>query len=255
MDLRDTPESHAYIVASEDETVRNETALTLARSFLCEKGGREVCGVCALCRQTLAGTHPDLVIIERKADDKGKRKRELTIEQIRQMAADAYARPQVAERKVYVIRDAHLLNTAAQNAALKILEEPPAFDIFILCAESEETLLATIRSRCVVVRAGGEKTVAPDEAADEYLRLAARGDRAGLCLFMGKCESFDSERLAGFLAGVRAELADALCGKKKNLELSGGEAARLLSLCDRAGEYLRLNVGLKHVLGMLCTLK
>jgi len=254
VDLKTIPASHAYIVASEDEILRNETALLLARSFLCEKG-RALCGICPGCRRALAGTHPDLVTIERKTDDKGKVKRDISIEQIRQMVTDAWARPQEADRKVYIVKDAQLLNTAAQNAALKILEEPPAFDVFILCAESAEALLATIRSRCVVVRAGGERAVLQDEAAEEYLKLAAVGDRAGICLFMGKCEGFDSERLGAFLESLRAALSDVLCGRKKIPGLSGSEAVRLLALCDRAGEYLRLNVGPKHALGMLCALK
>ncbi|MGI5978799.1 MAG: hypothetical protein ACOX66_04795 [Oscillospiraceae bacterium] len=255
VDLNNIPVSHAYIVASEDEALRNEAAALLARSFLCEEGRSEPCGTCAGCRLVLAGTHPDLVTITRRTDEKGKVKREVAIEQIRQMVLDAYARPQIAERKVYVVKDAQFMNTAAQNAALKILEEPPVHDVFILCVESEEALLPTIRSRCVTLRAGGEKYVVRDELAGEYLLLAAKGDRAGLCLLMGKCDGWDAERLAGFLESLRAALADVLCGRSAVSGLTGENAARLLALCDRAGEYRRLNVGTKHIIGMLCALK
>ena len=82
--------------------------------------------------------------IERRTDDKGKQKREIAVDQIRQMVFDAVARPQTAEHKVYVVRDAQLMNTAAQNAALKLLEEPPASAAFILCAANTAMLLPTV---------------------------------------------------------------------------------------------------------------
>ena len=255
IDLKDVPASHAYIVASEDETLRNSTADALARTLLCEKGGAEPCGSCGSCRLTSAGTHPDLVVVERRTDEKGKPKHDIAVEQIRQMILDACARPQVAERKVYVVRDAQLMNSSAQNAALKILEEPPAHDVFLLCCDSAEALLPTVRSRCVVLRAGGEKRLVRDELAAEYLLLAAKGDRLGLCLLMGKLEAYDTERLGAFLESLRAALSDQLCGRSAVSGLTGENAVSLLALCDRAQEYLRRNVGPKHISGMLCALK
>ena len=255
IDLKSVPASHAYIVASEDETLRNETAAQLARTLLCERGGNEPCGVCESCRLARAGTHPDLVTVERREDERGKPKHDIAVEQIRQMILDAYARPQTAEHKVYIIRDAQLMNISAQNAALKILEEPPAHDVFILCAESAEALLPTVRSRCVVLRAGGEKRVLRDELAGEYLLLAAKNDRLGLCLLMGKLEGYDTERLGTFLESLRAALSDVLCGRSAVSGLSGENAVSFLSLCNRAEEYLRRNVGSKHITGMLCALK
>lgn len=255
IDLKNVPPSHAYIIASEDETLRNAAADRLANAILCEKGGAEPCGICGNCRLVRAGTHPDLVIIERRTDDKGKPKRDIAVEQIRQMILDACARPQTAERKVYVIRDAQFMNPPAQNAALKILEEPPAYDVFLLCCDSAEALLPTVRSRCVMLRAGGEKRLVRDELAEEYLLLAAKGDRPGLCLLMGKLETYDTERLGTFVESLRAALTDRLCGRSALSGLTGENAVRLLGLCDRAEEYLRRNVGPKHIAGMLCALK
>ena len=65
-------------------------------------------------------------------DDKGRPKREIMVDQVRAMAADASILPNEAERKVYVIHEAELMNESAQNAALKLLEEPPAWVVFIL---------------------------------------------------------------------------------------------------------------------------
>lgn len=255
MDLKSIPASHAYIIASEDEALRNETAERFARTLVCQRGGNEPCGVCESCRLAQAGAHPDLLTIARRTDEKGKPKHDISVEQIRQMVLDAYARPQTAARKVYIIRDAQFMNLSAQNAALKILEEPPAHDVFLLCADSAEALLPTVRSRCVVLRAGGEKRGLRDALAGEYLQLAAKRDRVGLCLLMGKLESYDMERLGGFLESLRAALSDVLCCRSTVPGLSAETAAGLLSLCTRAEKYRQRNVGPKHISGMLCALK
>ena len=105
------------------------------------------------------------------------------------------------------------------------------------------------------LRIGGEKRVLRDELAAEYLLLAAKRERLGLCLLMGKCDDWDAERLGSFLESLRAALADALCGRSAVSGLTGEKAVSLLALCDRAEEYRRLNVGTKHIMGMLCALK
>lgn len=246
--------SHAYIIASPDAEQREKKALELACSFVCLRQGQAPCMECQSCKNVLAGFHPDVIDISRKTDDKGKQKREIQIEQIRHMAADAYVRPQQAEKKVYLIKDAGTMNIPAQNAALKILEEPPAYAVFILCTDSAEALLATVRSRCTVIRVEGEKRGMESELADEYILLASSKNPAKLCTFFGKNESLDAERTAAFVSDVRFCLNSFISMKKKYSGLTREDAFRLLSLCDRADEYLRLNVGTKHVLGLFCVL-
>ena len=246
--------SHAFIIASPDAEQREKKALELACSFVCLKQGQFPCMECQSCKNILAGFHPDVIDISRKSDDKGKLKREIQIEQIRHMAADAYVRPQQAEKKVYIIKDAGTMNIPAQNAALKILEEPPAYAVFILCADSAEALLATVRSRCTVIRVEGEKQGAESELAEEYISLASKKNTAKLCAFFGKHEALDTERTAAFVADVRFCLTSFICMKKEYFGLTREDAVRLISLCDRAEEYLRLNVGTKHVLGLFCVL-
>lgn len=242
---------HSNIVVSRSETARDGAALRLASAALCAPGGGEPCGSCRDCRLAAAGTHPDIIFIDRPADDKGKLRREIYVDQIRRMAADAWVLPQEADRKVYIIRQAHKMNIQAQNAALKILEEPPEWAVFILCADSAEELLPTIRSRCAIIRAEEAGERFGDSEAKEYLCLAADRDRAALCAFLTGRESLDSESLGQFLEEVRALISAVLLGKASLPGLSGREAGRLLELCLRAEEYLRLNVGAKHVLGLL----
>ncbi|MDR1131416.1 MAG: DNA polymerase III subunit [Oscillospiraceae bacterium] len=247
--------THAYVVTSPDAEAGGKKALELACGFLCAQAdsGRP-CLSCPECRRVLSGFHPDVVRISRETDEKGKQKKDIRVGQIRRMAADAYVRPSQAEAKVYIIEDADSMNVSAQNAALKILEEPPAYAVFILCAESAEALLPTVRSRCVPIRLAGERPEAENALADRYIRLAAKRDEKGVCAFFGENESLDAERAAALIAGIRASLSAFVCFRKDCEGLTREDAFRLLSLCDRAGAYLRLNVGVKHVMGLLCAL-
>jgi len=247
-------DSHAYIIASPSAEEREKMAIELACSFVCDSKDLSPCHKCASCKNALAGVNPDVIDISRRTDDKGKTKRDIQVEQIRHMAADAYVRPQSAEKKVYIIRDAGLMNDAAQNAALKILEEPPKYAVFILCADSAEMLLATIRSRCVIIRAEGETQGKESELAREYLMLAAKKKASGLCAFFGKCETLDNEQAENLIREIRFCLINSISLKKNIAGLSRNDAVRLLSLCDRSDEYMRLNVNVKHIMGMLCVL-
>lgn len=247
--------SHACIIVSQNEQLRKERALELAATIVCDNEDNAPCGKCRQCKLAAAGVHPDIIVIERPLDDKGKQKREISVGQIRQMAADAWVLPQESNRKVYVIADADKMNQQAQNAALKILEEPPSSVSFILCAASERELLPTIRSRCTVMSVSGERVYEHDELAHEFLELWAQADRAALCRFCTSCESQDGQRIIQMLEGVRLRISQLLAGEETRLELSLREASGILELCYKAEEYLRFNVSVKHVLGMLCVAK
>ena len=246
--------SHAYIIASRDAKLRENEARLLACRFLCDGPGERPCLSCPACKLVLAGRHPDLLVIARKSDEKGNKKRELQVDQIRQMAADAYVRPSQAAKKVYLIEDAGQMNLAAQNAALKILEDPPPYAVFLLLTDSAEALLPTVRSRCAVLRPKPAQAMEQPEheLAEEYLALAARGDEPGLCACMGRNEALDGEKLGELVLAAKAILAAFLCGRRQLEGLRRQDAFRLIALLDRADEYLRLNAGAKHVLGMLC---
>lgn len=243
--------SHASIIVSRNAPAGEAAAGKLAAALLCEQGGSEPCGRCRSCRLAASGNHPDIVFIERQRDDKGKTKREIYVDQIRHMAADAWVLPQESGKKVYIIREAHKMNIQAQNAALKILEEPPEWCAFILCADSAEELLPTVRSRCSVFRVGEQEGFSRDPEADRFLELAARADVPGLCAFWVGQESLDSEALDRLLESISATISASLLGKCTVEGLSPRELDRLLGLCRRAQDYLKFNVGAKHVLGLM----
>ena len=119
--------SQSYIIAAPSADDCDAQAARLAARAVCSGAEPKPCGKCRDCRKAAAGIHPDIIDVRRMTDDKGRPKREIMVDQVRAMAADASILPNEAERKVYVIHEAELMNESAQNAALKLLEEPPAW--------------------------------------------------------------------------------------------------------------------------------
>ena len=247
--------SHACIVTG-PPAAAGKAALTLAKGMLCARPGPDgsPCEKCPHCHKVEAGTHPDLIVITRQADDRGKPKREIYVDQIRELAASAAVLPNEAARKVYLISEAGAMNPAAQNALLKLLEEPPPFDAFLLVADSAALLLETVRSRCVLRSAGeGEEPTAPEARAlaERWIGLAAGRARVSLISFANENAELSNAEMLDFARAARTLLTDMLCGRLPDLGLPRSELLRLEALMERSAEYLRFNVGVKHVLGML----
>jgi DNA polymerase III subunit gamma/tau len=133
--------SSAYLFTGPSGTGKTSTARILAASLNCEEGsGPEPCGVCGSCRQIPLGDHPDILEID-AASNGG-------IDNIRQLIEFVATRPIRARTKTVVIDECHQLSTAASNALLKTLEEPPAGVVFVLATTERQAVLETIRSRC-----------------------------------------------------------------------------------------------------------
>ena len=246
--------AHAYILSSQDRGEALRHARVMAAAAVCEKGAGEPCGVCRHCRKAQAGIHPDIITVRRLADDKGRQKREITVDQIRQVSADAVVLPNEARRKVYIIEEADTMNVPAQNAALKLLEEPPAGAMFLLTVTNAGQLLPTVRSRCGEISLNGERGEA-DEAilalAREYIKTVAGGDRARLYAWCAKNENLDTAGAAAFLHCAEELIADMLCGRVNSRGIPAGALLALSQLVERCTGYLRVNVGVKHIFGLL----
>ena len=249
------PLSHAYLLIAEPDAGYAE-ARVIAQTMVCSapEGAPRPCGLCRDCRKAEKGIHPDILTIERLTDDKGKPKREIYVDQIRDIVADSVVMPNEAERKVYILRSADCMNAAAQNALLKILEEPPRFVSFILVAAAAAPLLETVRSRCVTLHRTGEDAVPAAEAralAERYLDYAAAGARISLLSFANENGDLGNREMTDFVAAVQSLLADMLCKRLPDLQMPRSELLRLVALMDTAEQYLRFNVSTKHVLGLL----
>ena len=244
--------SHAYIISGPSREDVNALADTLAAALLCEGSSDRPCGACRSCRKTLRGIHPDVITVDRLED-----KKEITVDQIRDVRADAVIMPNEAARKVYIIHNADTMNAAAQNALLKSLEEPPAQAAFILAAENPSLLLLTVRSRCThIPLSSGEREISGEmsELADRFFTAL----EAGSLQFTGftfELEKLDKVRFADFL-----EAASGLAVTKLRAAVTSGrhdEAARLNSVVtalSKARDYAKANVGNGHICGMLCAL-
>lgn len=245
---------HAYIFSAPSEEDCERRARLFAQGVLCERGGEKPCGRCPACRKAEKDVHPDLITVRRLPDDKGRPRREITIDQFRAVNRDAWVLPNEAQRKVYIIAEADKMNPAAQNAALKLLEEPPNGAVFLLCAVNPGLLLPTVRSRCMERRSGGEEQAPEDgsvKLAGEYLRAVAAGDRAQLVRWCFGQESLDQRETQAMVEAIGAAAADMLCARRSDLGLSRRQLTELAALAARCGEYLRVNTGSKHILGLL----
>ena len=133
---------HAYILSGPAGSGRHTLAWQLAAAMLC-RGERRPCGVCSQCKKVLGRIHPDVTLVQGPGEGKP-----VTVDQVRSVRADAFIRPNEGERKVYILERADQMNSSAQNAMLKLLEEGPDYAVFLLLAESAGGLLQTVRSRC-----------------------------------------------------------------------------------------------------------
>lgn len=205
-------------------------ARRLAARLACS-GRPAPCGTCAGCAQVAAGSHPDLRLIAAPSAGgrrDGKTKKEIGIDQARELKRFVALQAISAPRKVAIVDDADRLSIAAQNALLKTLEEPPGQALVVLITASPGALLSTVRSRCHRV---GFRPLAEAEvravlaeagvAADEAARLAARAEGSP-----GRALALRDNWAEADLAEVRALLAG----------LAGGRYGSVLAMSKGLGK-------------------
>lgn len=193
--MQQTTPFHATILTGPAEE-RRARAVQMAQALVCTGEGRRPCGLCRDCRKAAEGIHPDVIAVEQFMQDKDVGGM-IKIDAVRDLRADAFIRPNEADRKVYVIDNAQNLNVNAQNALLKLLEEGPDYAAFLLLCDNAGSLLETIRSRCAVVSAGREASgCGMDENALALAELLARGDELEKVAFLARMECAKPDRTA-----------------------------------------------------------
>ena len=145
--VRSGKTSHSYLFEGSPGCGRRKTALALIQTLFCESGTDDACGTCPSCRKVMSGNHADIHRIEPLPD-----KRDISIDQLREMQRELALRPYEAPRKACILEPAERMSVNAANSLLKTLEEPPGNAIIILLTENADMLLPTIRSRCQLVR-------------------------------------------------------------------------------------------------------
>jgi len=133
--------SHFYVISGPEGSGKHTLAKLLSAALVCSETGKP-CLCCSHCQKADRDNHPDIIYV----DDP--EKKTVPVDLIRKAREDMYVRPNEADRKVYIIPRGQDLAVPGQNALLKILEEPPAYGVFIILTTNPEKLLPTVRSRC-----------------------------------------------------------------------------------------------------------
>lgn len=223
----------ALLLYGASERALDETSLALAASLLCRGddsvgGGCRTVGPvpasdegsCQSCRRALHGFHPDLLPVEPEGV-------QIRVDRVREAIAFAAGRPYESARRVVSIRRAELLGLEAANALLKSLEEPGAQVHWILTTTRPESLLPTIRSRCLAI------PVAGPGRRDRMSAWKSRGfrdeDAADLAILDPEAGEDAAARLEEFRQ-FRSEAVEAL-----GAGILDGKLATLVLLAEKLG--------------------
>ena len=155
---------HAIVLESRDKELAQKIAVEISKVFFCSADIKP-CGKCSGCFKAEKGIHPDLYRVEITDG-----KQAVGVGEIRAMISDCYIKPNEASNKVYFISDK--MTTEAQNALLKILEEPPPGIKFVIISESSTLLLQTIRSRCTLFKLTASGSADENELNEKALAAA-----------------------------------------------------------------------------------
>jgi len=142
--VKNAKTAHAYLFSGPRGVGKTTTARILAKSLNCEKkkdGTTEPCNTCDTCEEISNSSSIDVIEID-AASNTG-------VDNVRQnIIENAQFKPTSSKHKIFIIDEVHMLSTAAFNALLKTLEEPPEYVMFILATTDPHKLPATIISRC-----------------------------------------------------------------------------------------------------------
>lgn len=154
---------HAYIIHGAEGSGKKTFASYTAAALLCDRGVAEgPCGICSSCIKAKSRNHPDIIYTTHEKPGV------LSVQEVReQVVGTVSIAPYYGPYKIYVIRDAQLLNEHGQNALLKTIEEPPEYVRIFILTDNADALLDTIRSRCIRLDMEGLSRETVEKALEE----------------------------------------------------------------------------------------
>ncbi len=160
--IREKTMPHTYRIHGPRGSGKRTLAIEIAAALNCEGDGHTLpCGRCNTCRRIRAGQFTDLKFLTLSEG-----KATIGVEEVRTLREDMFLSATESDYKIYVFADADKLTPQAQNALLKVLEEPPERVLILLLSESPDRLLGTIKSRAPAIRM---QRLSPEEL-DAYLK-------------------------------------------------------------------------------------
>lgn len=149
---------HGTLLECENEELSLKLAHIIANALVCT-GVNCPCGECAACRKAMGNNHPDIY----ETDGKTKKSDAFTVDSVREIRTNAFIVPNEANAKVYILKNGQNMNEQAQNALLKILEEPPQYVYFIILTSHKSKMLETVLSRVSVYSVAVSNQIITDE--------------------------------------------------------------------------------------------
>jgi DNA polymerase-3 subunit delta' len=183
--------TQAWLFTGPPGSGRSNAAKAFAAALVCPNRG---CGVCSQCHTALIGSHPDVHLVRTEVLSIG-------VETARELVMEASAAPSIARWRVIVIEDADRMTEQANNALLKVIEEPTPHTVWLLCAPSLDDVLVTIRSR---TRHIGLVTPSTSEVA-AYL-VATEGIDPAIASFAARASQGHIGRARGLATSESARL-------------------------------------------------
>lgn len=208
---------HALIFAGDQGRGKESMAYRLARALLSKQKQKPFADLSVepddpVIHRLSIGTHPDFQRVERTSKKtKNELSEEIVVDDVRQAISFLTLKPVESEWRIVIVDEAHLMNTAAQNAFLKTMEEPPPQTLLILVAHQKARLLPTIRSRgqvfdfpalppqTLLQEGGSDLRALPKDVQDALLRMA-RGGIGSLKRLLDPAVSAGVEKIRGLLA-------------------------------------------------------
>lgn len=212
--------SHAVLLTGGTQKERKELSTLLAQALFCESEDKP-CLKCINCKKIKTSVHPDITEISGEAG----KQRSIKIDTIRDIRTKAYILPNEAPFQIFIILEASGMGEEAQNALLKILEEPPATARFILASRSRDDFRQTILSRVTAFaisedsgQAAGEKeNPKASAAAKDILRAVLTKNEYNIIVSTGALEK-DKKAFRAALEKIILMLRNAVISRYRDIE-------------------------------------
>ncbi len=211
---------HAFLIGGPSGSGKSTLATEMAAALNCEMkdnpGSPLPCGRCSSCQRIYDGNYPDVKLLAKNKD-----KATLGVEPVKEFREDMFLSSTESEHKIYIIDDAECMTPEAQNALLKVLEEPPRSVTIILLAKECDRILTTIKSRAQyiamsrfddetlieeLIKSSSEARAMRATAKDRFMGLIMSADGR-----LGLAKSLISKRLSDENEEEREEIIQLIC--------------------------------------------